>query len=58
MSNTKSATIKNISACNIMTTCVVQNGSDRAIAGVISKELLDKLYSVYDEIEKEVTKNE
>lgn len=36
----------------------IVTGSDRAIAGMISKELLDKLYSVYDEIEKEITKNE
>lgn len=58
MSNMKSAAIKNIRACKIISTCVVQNGSDRAIAGMVSKELLDKLYSVYDEIEEEGKKNE
>lgn len=58
MSNTKSSTIKNTRTCSIITTCVVQNGSDRAIAGMVSKELLDKLYSVYDEIEEEGKKNE
>ena len=36
----------------------IVTGLDRAIAGMISKELLDKLYSVYDEIKEEITKNE
>ncbi len=37
----------------IITTCVTGKGgnADRAIGGMVPKDLLNKLYAVYDEIE-------